>query len=275
MRQTASSSRGILELSKQARTLVSAIESHYSDFKVMPSDDFYPWIIRHSAWLLTRYLVKADGKTPYERLRGREFEGEIVEPFDTVHYKIENKLKGKLDKQAADRCGNLAGQVPMSSDEHFIGTDQGIRRCRSVHRRPEAQRWKKEILLKIRGMPWQPRGTPTVVPGTPDPIRRKPRSVYITAARQIKHGATPGCPGRFCSDENPKPHNTERRRRFEQVFAVEKKVAPQLPGPGAGDIAPEPSMAETPHRRRRTRETAPQGAGDIAPHAGSTGDGCG
>ena len=145
---------------------MSAIESHYDAIKVMPTDDLYPWVIRHSAWLLTRYLVKADGKTPYERLRGREFKGEIVEPLETVHYKLETKLKGKLDKQTA--IGVWLGKS-LSSDEHFIGTDQGIRRCRTVYRRPEGQRWRKDILLKIKGVPWQPRGTPTTVPGMTEP----------------------------------------------------------------------------------------------------------
>ena len=62
--------RGVLELAKQTRTLVSSIESKFKDkvpdFKVLPGEKYFPWIVRHAAWLLTRYLIKKDGKTPYE-----------------------------------------------------------------------------------------------------------------------------------------------------------------------------------------------------------------
>ena len=73
--------RAVLELSRQVRTNVNAL---YKDFKLKVSSVSYPWLVRHSAWQLTRFLVKADGKTPYERLKGREYKGEVVEPFETV-----------------------------------------------------------------------------------------------------------------------------------------------------------------------------------------------
>ena len=93
--------RAILELARQARTLVSGLEHHFPEFKMLPTHKMYSWIIRHSAWLLTRYLVKLDGRTPYERLRGREYRGEIAEGFETVHYKVASTQKGKLDPQSA------------------------------------------------------------------------------------------------------------------------------------------------------------------------------
>ena len=86
--------------------------------------------------------MKLDGRTPYERLRGREYRGEIAEGFETVHYKVASTQKGKLDPQSA--IGVWLGKSLMS-DEHLIGTDQGIRRCRSIWRRPEKKRWEKKI----------------------------------------------------------------------------------------------------------------------------------
>ena len=47
----------------------------------------------------------------------------------------------------------------------------------------------------------------------------------LTVGLQIKHGATPGCPGCHCSDENPKPHNKECRARFEDIVRKEKAEA--------------------------------------------------
>ena len=184
--------RAILELARQARTVVSGLEHHFPNFKVLPTHKTYGWLIRHCAWLITRYLVKLDGRTPYERLRGREYRGEIAEGFETVHYKVASTQKGKLDPQSA--IGVWLGKSLMS-DEHLIGTDQGIRRCRSIWRRPEKKRWEKKTFEGFRGLPWQPRGELTVVPGTTSlPAPGTPgggrRGVYITLGMQEKHGQT-------------------------------------------------------------------------------------
>ena len=227
--------RAILELARQARTLVSGLEHHFPEFKMLPTHKTYSWIIRHAAWLLTRYLVKLDGRTPYERLRGREYRGEIAEGFETVHYKVASTQKGKLDPQSA--IGVWLGKSLMS-DEHLIGTDQGIRRCRSIWRRPENKRWEKKTFEGFKGLPWQPRGELTVVPGTPSlPAPGTPgggrRGVYITLALQEKHGQTPGCPGCFTTHDQPKPHSKECRQRFEEIVGKERQQS--AGGPAAAD----------------------------------------
>ena len=145
--------RAILELARQARTLVSGLEPHFPEFKMLPTHKTYGWIIKHAAWLLTRYLVKLDGRTPYERLRGREYRGEIAEGFETVHYKVASTQKGKLNPQLA--IGVWLGKSLMS-DKHLIGTDQGIRRYRSIWWRPENKRWEKKTFEGFKELPWQP-----------------------------------------------------------------------------------------------------------------------
>ena len=112
--------RAILEVSRQTRTVVNAFEHRYPNTNVTVTSQWYPWLVRHSAWLITRYLVKVDGKTPYERLRGREYKGQVVEPFEVVHYKIEKSKKGKLDAQTA--VGVWIGWIgkSLNSDEHYI-----------------------------------------------------------------------------------------------------------------------------------------------------------
>ena len=32
-----------------------------------------PWLVRHCGWILSRYAVRADGRTGYTRLKGREY----------------------------------------------------------------------------------------------------------------------------------------------------------------------------------------------------------
>ena len=67
--------RANCEVEKLTRTLRSRFEENFGecvglDHKVLP------FLVRHSAWQLTHYQVKSDGKTPYERLWGRFGDGQ-------------------------------------------------------------------------------------------------------------------------------------------------------------------------------------------------------
>ena len=71
--------------------------------------------------------------TPYERLRGRDFRGEIAECCEVAHVKLGREKTGKLDKRTS--VGAFA------SDEHFLGTVQAI--SQSMQKHLEATRGKK------------------------------------------------------------------------------------------------------------------------------------
>ena len=95
-------------VARQVRTVTNALEARYAGLNVQADSKHFAWIVRHASWLITRYLIKADGKTPYERLFGRDYKGEVVEPFEVVHYKVESPEKNKR----ADCCWSLAGKEP-------------------------------------------------------------------------------------------------------------------------------------------------------------------
>ena len=86
--------RAILELARQARTVVSGLEHHFPDFKVLPTHKTYGG------------SSGTDGRTPYERLRGREYRGEIAEGFETSGV----NAKGKTRPSVSHWC--MAGQEP-------------------------------------------------------------------------------------------------------------------------------------------------------------------
>ena len=44
--------RAILEVSRQTRTLVNAVELRYPNTKITVTSQLYPWIVRHAAWLI-------------------------------------------------------------------------------------------------------------------------------------------------------------------------------------------------------------------------------
>ena len=252
-------SNGAAEKADKYAHLSMPLETRYPGYRLKTEGHVFPWLVRHASWLITRFLVKDDGRTPYERLRGRDYKGEIVDYAEVVHYKLEAERVGKLDPQAS--VGVWLGKS-LSSDEHLIGTSQGIRRCRSIWRRPENKRWEQARLNAVTGTPWQPKGSLTIVPqdnqrlpapGTPAPGTPgggRQRSVYITVERQIKHGPTPGCPGCHCSDDYPKKHSKACRLRFESIYQKGGEGEADAGGPAQSADAP---LSRAPNGQALTR----------------------
>ena len=69
--------RANYEVEKQIRTLRSRFEENYGE-SVGLNHKTLPCLVRHCAWLITHYHVKSDGKTPYERFRGRPYQGQVA-----------------------------------------------------------------------------------------------------------------------------------------------------------------------------------------------------
>ena len=67
------------------RTLKSALESRLQ--QEIPDDhDCLPWLVRHSSWIRNRFAVKHDGRTAYERWKGKSIRKEVVEFGEQVMY---------------------------------------------------------------------------------------------------------------------------------------------------------------------------------------------
>lgn len=177
------------------------------------------------------------------------------------------------------RKGNWIRSQP---DEHLIGTEQGIRRCRTIWRRPENKRWDRKLFDNFKGTPWQPRGGPTAVPGAPAtpglPAPGTPagsnRGVYITLGLQLKHGQTPDCPGCY-TPPSTIPVRTARcvgrdlkswwPKNKEESGAAGGPAVPELEAGGSAERAAGSTAAQG------VGITTPQGAGSTAPRdAGRT-----
>ena len=67
------SERAIQAVQGQIRTLKSALESRLG--KPVPQDHpALPWLVSHAASLLNRYQRDANGRTPYRKLKGRDYD---------------------------------------------------------------------------------------------------------------------------------------------------------------------------------------------------------
>eukprot|EP00974_Lingulodinium_polyedra_P087907 8524233-Lingulodinium_polyedra.AAC.1 len=59
----------VRRLEDLVRALVHAVERRLG-VRIMPTSIILPWLVRHAAFLLTRYQLKEDGRSAWARLRG-------------------------------------------------------------------------------------------------------------------------------------------------------------------------------------------------------------
>ena len=141
-----------------------------------------------------------------------------------------------------------------------MGTSAGVRRCRSIWRRPEKQRWDRKMLTELNGEPWNPTGHHQDKPP-------QVRGVYITLERQIKYGGTKGCAACF---GDAKVHSPECRSRTlwtmkQHRQQLQAQVNQTLRCKNKQWVAPRPVRAVAQPRRRvdprrRIRTCNPQRA---------------
>ena len=122
----------------------------------------------------------------------------------------------------------------LASDEHYVGTSAGVRRCRSIWMRPEKQRWDRKMLTDDR-RPLEPDATGA-------------RSVHRSGTSN--HGGTKGCTA--CFGETT-VHSPECRTRFQDIVdneaaqtAAASASEPSVETPGQAAGGPAPSSSSGP-----------------------------
>ena len=108
----------------------------------------------YAAMLINICLVGDDGRTPYERRKGRRFKRELPEFGECIRYlKPESVGKDKADSRW--ESGIYAG-LRIESGELFVMTNEGVIKVRSFCRKAEDERWDGEELDLAAGVPWEP-----------------------------------------------------------------------------------------------------------------------
>ena len=160
------------------------------------------WLVEHSADVLNRYNMGKDGRTPYQRLKGRKFVGNMLEFCSPVMFRVSGKVAGGI-MQARWMPGIWVGKK-LHSDEHLVMKEDGI-----VVRSRAVREMTKDITINdldiLKSTPHDPLGTirastsaprPPVVPRDlgPEDLEYKPRRARITHDVIEKYGYTTGCP---------------------------------------------------------------------------------
>ena len=122
------------------------------------------WLVRHAAFVFTRYQVGHDGFTPWRRLTGRTWNGVVAEFGEQVMGKLalkkpstDRKVK-KGKRKLAERSvrGTWVGIFPRTG-EHVIVLPSGEAiRVRTIHRIPVEDRWDPAAVAAVRATPRRP-----------------------------------------------------------------------------------------------------------------------
>ena len=137
--------RAIQDVEEQIRVIKDALDDPYGHV-IEAEHPSLPWLVNHAAYLLTRFQVGVDGRTAYERLRGKPFRRTMLPFGECVHWMPSGRAKAlrlgqKLNKlESKWRDGVFLG-FKESSNEYFIGTPTGVFRAQSVRRKPDSAKF--------------------------------------------------------------------------------------------------------------------------------------
>ena len=110
-----------------------------------------PWLVHHSAFLIDACRVGEDGRTPYERRKGKRFIRPLPEIGECIWYMRPQSVgKDKLDTRWEN--GVFAGVREESGELHVL-IEKGAIKVRSFSRRPEEERWIQEEFATIQWLP--------------------------------------------------------------------------------------------------------------------------
>ena len=181
--------------------------------KLEGKDNIVQWLVRWGAMVPSRFLVGKDGKTPFERRRGRPCNIPTEKFGEKVWFKglrTKSELLAKLESQWKE--GLWLGHA-RSSNEILIGTREGVVRAWAIRKMPVGEQWDAGLIKEMKGTPCKPNpnkagnfipvyinfdATEDVeVDGELKPAQTEgiPRVAYIKGWMTDAHGFTEGCQG--------------------------------------------------------------------------------
>ena len=198
--------------------------------------------MEYAAYLLTRAEVGADGKTAYERSRGKVAKLVGVEFAEGVLWK-RRREGGPLGKLTCMWEDGIFLGVKGSTGEMIVGDEKGVWRTRSIRRKPAGERWSRENMGRIGGVPWKMtkesegdgeelKNEVTIMDKDYRERTREeeheavPRKVYISKDDLEIHGYTVGCPGceSVLRGTTRQGHTEGCRRRVEKELEGTEKA---------------------------------------------------
>ena len=234
--------RAVQSTEKQVGVLKLATETSLGGFSVM--HPCFPWLVCHAADVMTKFKVHTDGSTSWEKLKGLECTGLMLEFASKILYKGSAKVQGGV-MEPRWPVGIWLGKR-FATEEHIVGTQNGtIIRCGAVKPHPEGQ-FCRALFDGIRGSPWNPTGKEETageaviehqgdIPRAPAQVPSVPpvRNFKIIREYVERFGYTPGCTKcqMIVDGDLSQPglaHNPECRKRIENKMTEDPNLNKKL-----------------------------------------------
>ena len=144
--------RAVQQVEKQTRVLKLAVEEELGAFSVR--HPAFTWLVMHAADVYNKFHVGADGRTAYERIRGRAYSGEMYEFGQCMLYKTSCKVQGG-DMGARWMKGIWLGKR-FTTEEHILATTEGLVAVAGAVRAHPEVTWDSQLFDGVIGVPWDP-----------------------------------------------------------------------------------------------------------------------
>ena len=137
------------------RTMLGCLESRVQ--RRIPRDHpIMAWLVKHVAWLITVRSRSRDGRTAYERLRGKPFSRRMVGFGELCLAKLTKQhiAHDPVPKLAARWCRALFLGYDRDTNEYMMYGHGRVLRTRALQRVPGDRRWDFEALQEVRLSPY-------------------------------------------------------------------------------------------------------------------------
>ena len=203
--------RAIRSVEQQVRVMKDALE-HRTGMQLTPRYPLMTWITEYAGHLLNRFEVGHDGKTAYERCKGKRTKTLGIEFGEAILWK-RKAVGGALAKMTCLWEDGVYLGVRGASGEIIVGDKNGVWKTRSVQRKPLSQRWAEGALEVVEHVPWRVSDNDPNVDGEklvfedlgrqmlePEVTKEKeavfvPHRIMIKKEDLEKYGYSAGCPG--------------------------------------------------------------------------------
>ena len=121
--------------------------------KIPDAPPVMAWLVKWAAEVISKYSCCSDGGSPCERLHGEKCTTPLVPSGESVFYwpfKSVRRDKGDVAKKIGIWLGSRE-----RIEETIVGALEGVLKCRVVNRLPNGEQWKKEMVLNMKGAPWE------------------------------------------------------------------------------------------------------------------------
>ena len=154
--------RSIREIEQQVRTMRSALEARWG-VRLQGQHPMFTWMVEYAAVLVNRFLVGRDGKTAYERSRGKRARTSGMEFGERVLWKKKVADAGPGHRQALGKLDALWKEgvylgLTANNGEVIVGDAEGMWRTRTTRRMPQEERWDRKAIGEIKWLPWLHKG---------------------------------------------------------------------------------------------------------------------